>query len=139
MTRKDFFARVGFGAAAVLVPACIGELVTSCTKQDSVSNAPTNVDFILDITTGTLAANGGHLVHLGVLVARTMTGSFIAVSAGCTHQGTTVNYSSAGNNFICPNHGAQFSSTGAVTRGPASSNLAQYNTALTGNSLRVFS
>lgn len=139
MTRKDFFARVGFGAAAVLVPACIGGLVTSCTKQDSVSNAPTNVDFILDITTGTLATNGGHLVHLGVLVARTMTGTFIAVSAGCTHQGTTVNYSSAGNNFICPNHGAKFNSSGAVTQGPASSNLAQYHTALTGNNLRVYS
>ncbi len=139
MTRKDFFARVGFGAAAVLIPACIGGLASSCEKDGTASAAPTNVDFTLDITTGTLAANGGHLVHLGVLVARTLTGSFIAVSAGCTHQGTTVNYSSAGNNFICPNHGAQFSSTGAVTRGPASSNLAQYNTALTGNSLRVFS
>lgn len=139
MTRKDFFARVGFGAAAVLIPSCIGGLATSCEKEESASAAPTNVDFALDITTGTLATNGGHLVHLGVLVARTLTGSFIAVSAGCTHQGTTVNYSSAGNNFICPNHNAQFSSTGVVTRGPASSNLTQYNTALTGNSLRVFS
>lgn len=139
MTRKYFFARVGFGAAAVLIPACIGGLASSCSKDGTASAAPTNVDFTLDITTGTLATNGGHLVHLGVLVARTLTGSFIAVSAGCTHEGTTVNYSSAGNNFICPNHGAQFSSTGAVTRGPASSNLAQYNTALAGNSLRVFS
>lgn len=139
MTRKDFFARVGFGAVAVLVPACIGGLVTSCTKDGTPTPAPTNVDFMLDISTGTLTSNGGYLVHLGVLVARTLTGSFIAVSAACTHQGTTVNYSSAGNNFICPNHGAQFSSTGAVTRGPASTNLTQYNTALTGNSLRVFS
>lgn len=139
MTRKDFFARVGFGAAAVLIPACIGGLATSCEKEETSANAPTNVDFTLDITTGTLAANGGHLVHLGVLVARTLTGTFIAVSAGCTHQGTTVNYSSSGNNFICPNHNAQFNSAGAVTQGPASTNLTQYNTALTGNSLRVFS
>ena len=139
MTRKDFFARVGFGAAAVLIPACIGGMVTSCEKEESATGAPTNVDFTLDITSGTLASNGGHLVHLGVLVARTLTGTFIAVSAGCTHQGTTVNYVSNGNNFICPNHNAQFSSTGVVTRGPASSNLTQYNTALTGNSLRVFS
>ena len=139
MTRKDFFARVGFGAAAVLIPACIGGLVASCEKDGTASAAPTNVDFTLDISSGTLANNGGYLVHVGVLVARTLTGSFIAVSAGCTHQGTNVNYSSAGNNFICPNHGAKFNSSGAVTRGPASSNLAQYNTALTGNSLRVFS
>jgi cytochrome b6-f complex iron-sulfur subunit len=139
MTRKEFFASVGFGAAAVLIPSCIGGLVTSCSKDDKGSTAPTNVNFTLDISTGTLAVNGGHLVYQGVLVARTMSGAFIAVSAGCTHQGTTVNYSSAGNNFICPNHGAVFSSNGAVTQGPASTNLAQYNTALTGNSLRVFS
>jgi cytochrome b6-f complex iron-sulfur subunit len=139
MTRKEFFASVGFGAAAVLIPACIGGIATSCSKDDNGSNAPTNVDFTLDISTGTLAYNGGHLVHGGVLVARTMSGTFIAVSAGCTHQGTTVNYSSTGNNFICPNHGAVFNSSGVVTQGPASSNLAQYNTTLNGNSLRVFS
>jgi cytochrome b6-f complex iron-sulfur subunit len=139
MTRKDFFARVGFGAAAVLIPSCIAGIASSCSKNDSNSSAPTNVDFTLDTSTGTLAYNGGYLVHQGVLVARTMSGTFIAVSAACTHQGTTVNYSSAGNNFICPNHGAVFNSSGAVTQGPASINLAQYNTALTGNSLRVFS
>jgi cytochrome b6-f complex iron-sulfur subunit len=139
MTRKDFFARVGFGAAAVLIPACIGGLVSSCTNDGTPAPAPTNVDFMLDISNGTLASNGGYLVHVGVLVARTLTGSFIAVSAACTHQGTNVNYSSTGNNFICPNHGAQFSSAGTVTRGPASINLTQYNTVLTGNSLRVFS
>ena len=139
MTRKDFFARVGFGAAAVLIPACIGGLVTSCSNEDSASTAPTNVDFTLDISTGSLTTNGGHLVHLGVLVARTLSGSFLAVSASCTHDGTTVNYISTTNNFICPNHNAQFNSTGAVTQGPASTNLTQYNTALTGNSLRVFS
>jgi len=139
MTRKDFFASVGFGAAAVLIPACFGGLVTSCSKDDNGSSAPTNIDFTLDISTGTLAVNGGHLVHQGVLVARTMSGTFIAVSAACTHQGTTVNYSSAGNNFICPNHGAVFNSSGVVTQGPASSNLAQYNTTLTVNSLRIYS
>lgn len=139
MTRKEFFARVGFGAAAVLIPSCIGGLASSCSKDDNGAIAPTNVDFTLDVSTGALAVNGGHLVRGGVLVARTLTGTFIAVSAGCTHQGTTVNYSSAGNNFICPSHGAVFNSSGVVTQGPASSNLAQYNTTLTGNSLRVYS
>lgn len=139
MTRKDFFARVGFGAAAVLVPACIGGLVSGCSKEDSVSILPSNIDFTLDISMGALTTNGGYLIQQGVLVARTLNGTFIAVSAACTHQGTTVNYNSAGNNFICPNHGAQFSSVGEVTQGPASTNLKQYSTALTGNTLRVFS
>jgi len=33
MTRKDFFARVGFVAAGVLLPACITGLATSCSVQ----------------------------------------------------------------------------------------------------------
>jgi cytochrome b6-f complex iron-sulfur subunit len=141
MTRKDFFSKVGFGAALVLVPACIGGLASSCSDDDgSPVPAPTNVDFTLDISTGTLANNGGFLVHNGIVVARTTSGGFLAVSATCTHQGTNVNYSAAGNKFICPNHGAQFSSTGVVTQGPASSNLAQYNTQLLdATHLRVFS
>ncbi|MDI9320999.1 MAG: Rieske (2Fe-2S) protein [Phycisphaerales bacterium] len=136
MNRKDFLAQVGLGAAALLVPACIGGLA-SCSK--SSNNAPTNVDFTLDVGTGSLATNGGYLIHSGVLVARTTSGTFLAVSAACTHEGTNVNYNAGGNNFICPNHGAQFSNTGAVTKGPASKGLSQYKTTLTGTSLRVYS
>jgi cytochrome b6-f complex iron-sulfur subunit len=94
---------------------------------------------LLDVSTGSLAANGGYLVSQGIVVARTNSGTFIAVSASCTHEGTNVNYVASANDFLCPNHGAQFSSTGVVTRGPASTNLKQYNTSLTGNSLRVYS
>ena len=139
MTRKDFFSRVGFGAAMVLVPGCISGLATSCSTDGSPSAAPTNVDFTLDVSTGSLSANGGYLVHSGIVVARTNSGDFLAVSASCTHQGTNVNYNASGNKFVCPNHGAQFSSTGVVTQGPANSNLTNYNTVLTGNSLHVFS
>lgn len=141
MNRKEFFARVGFGAAAVLVPACIAGIATSCStdKEGTVTPAPSNIDFNIDISTGSLATNGGFLVQNGIVVARTTSGTFLAVSASCTHQGTNVNYVSAANNFYCPNHGAQFSSTGVVTKGPANSNLTQYKTALTGNTLRVYS
>jgi len=139
MNRKEFFARVGFGAAAVLVPACIAGLATSCSTEGSPSTAPSGVDFLLDVSTGNLATNGGYLVTKGIVVARTLAGDFIAVSAACTHQGTNVNYASNGNKFVCPNHGAQFSSTGAVTQGPANSNLTSYKTTLTGNSLRIYS
>ena len=139
MNRKEFFARVGFGAAAVLAPACLSGLVTSCSSEGTPSAAPTGVDFIVDVSTGSLATNGGFMVTNGIVVARTIVGDFLAVSASCTHQGTSVNYNANGNNFICPNHGAQFTSAGIVTQGPASSNLKKYNTTLTGNSLRVYS
>ena len=54
-------------------------------------------------------------------VCRTGTSTYVAYSLSCTHAGTTVNTSSVG--WTCPNHGAQFSSTGAVLKGPATTNL----------------
>lgn len=135
MDRKEFFSQIGMGAAALIMPGCLGAL-TGCNKS---VNAPTNVDFTIDVSTGALANNGGYLVKDGVIVARTISGSFIAVSAACTHEGSNVNYNSGSNIFVCPSHGAQFNSSGAVTSGPATKSLTKYNTSLTGISLRVYS
>lgn len=139
MNRKEFFARVGFGAAAVLLPACVAGLATSCSSDGTTPGTTTGVDFNVDVSSGTLATNGGFMVSQGIVIARTLAGDFIAVSASCTHEGTSVNYNSGGNKFVCPNHGAQFSSTGTVTQGPATRNLTKYNTSLSGSTLRIFS
>ena len=139
MTRKEFFSKVGYGAALVLIPSCIGGLASSCESEGSPSAAPSNVDFTLDVSSGALATNGGYLVSHGLVVARTTSGDFLAVSASCTHQGTTVNYLASSNNFVCPSHGARFNNSGTVIQGPASTNLTKYNTQLSGNTLRIFS
>jgi cytochrome b6-f complex iron-sulfur subunit len=139
MTRQEFLSQVGIGAAALMVPACLGGSLSGCKAGGVVPAAPTNVDFTLDVSTGALATKGGYLATNGLIVAHTIAGTFIAVSAACTHEGTTIQYVSGSNSFRCPNHGATFNSTGGVTGGPASRALATYNTALTGNSLRVFS
>src|ERR1700747_2248647 len=115
MDRKEFLSQLGIGAAALLVPVCIGGL-SSCKKKNP---APTNVNFTVDTSTGALASNGGFIINSGVIVARTNSGTFIAVSAACTHQGAIVNYYASNNEFVCPQHGAVFSSTGAVLQGPA--------------------
>jgi cytochrome b6-f complex iron-sulfur subunit len=151
MNRKDFFARVGFGVATLLVPSCIAGLATSCSKDENVNTAPTQtpnltptptiVDFKLDVSSGELSKNGGYLLSLPneIVVARTNDGVFLAVSAACTHQSTIVNYVASNNSFNCQGHGSNFDSTGRVTNGPATTNLKQYKTELTGTSLRVFS
>ncbi|MFI0490323.1 Rieske 2Fe-2S domain-containing protein [Flavobacterium sp.] len=92
----------------------------------------------VDVSTGALATNGGFVVINKIVIARTVTGTFLAVAAACTHQGTNVKYVLANNNFHCPNHGAEFSSTGVVTKGPATTNLTLYKTVLTGTSLSVY-
>lgn len=47
--------------------------------------------------------------------------AFIALGMACTHQGTKVNI--VGQQFICPNHESQFTSSGAVLNPPASQSL----------------
>jgi cytochrome b6-f complex iron-sulfur subunit len=138
MDRKNFLNQVGMGAAALLAPACIGGLA-ACGKSNSAPSAPSNVDFTVDVSSGALATNGGFLVMNGIIIARTTSGAFLAVSAACTHEGTNVNYVAGSNKFVCPNHNAQFSSTGVVTQGPATKNLTSYNTSLNGSTLRVYS
>lgn len=145
MTRKEFFARVGFGAATVLLPACIAGLATSCSSDDSNtggsgSSTPTPTatsNFTVDISTGPLATNGGFQVTKGIIIARTTTGTFLAVSSSCTHEGVTLGYDKSGNVFVCPRHNSQFTSTGTVISGPAPSNLKQYQTTLSGTTLTV--
>lgn len=139
MNRKDFFAKVGFGAAAALLPACVAGLATSCSNDGGTGGvAPSSVDFTLDISTGSLSADKGFLVTNKIVVARVTATTFIAVSAACTHEGTNVNYVGSSNSFHCPNHGANFSNTGTHLNGPGSGNLKQYNAVLTGNSLRIY-
>jgi len=54
--------------------------------------------------------------------------TYRAFAMACTHAGTTVNIVAGG--FSCPNHGAQFSATGAVTRGPAVTPLREFTVTL---------
>ncbi|HEX9106766.1 MAG TPA: Rieske (2Fe-2S) protein [Longimicrobiales bacterium] len=59
-----------------------------------------------------------------IALVRTGAAAFSAFSMVCPHQGTTINIQGAG--FVCPNHGARFSSTGAWTGGQPTSNLVAY-------------
>ena len=143
MDRKDFLSQVGVGAAAFLAPICLGG-IAGCGKSSTgptpiVPSPPSSIDFTLDVSSGALSSNGGFLVSQGILVARTNAGAFLAVSAACTHQGTNVNYNAANNNFVCPSHFSEFSSSGMVTLGPATTNLKSYNTSLTNSTLRIYS
>lgn len=138
MDRKDFLSQVGIGAAGLLFLGCLG----SCEKESTGSAAPSNVDFTLDLTTPSnvnLATIGGSVYSNGIIVAKTVSGNYIAVSSACTHQGTNVEYKKANDNFYCPNHGAQFSTTGAVVNGPANRALTAYKVSVSGTQLRIYS
>lgn len=136
MDRKEFLATFGLGAVGLL---CLGGCKSD---ENSIIDAPTNVDFTLDLTSPANAAlntNGGYVYNAGVVVARTTAGAFVAVSQRCTHQGTTVVFEAGNNRFHCPNHGSNFATNGSVINGPAERTLTTYRTELNGTSLRVFS
>jgi cytochrome b6-f complex iron-sulfur subunit len=138
MDRKEFLSLLGISATALAATYCFW----GCQPLDNLPTAPTNVDFTLNLTdpaNAALNSNGGYLTKNGVIVAKTVAGTYVAVSQACTHAGTTVMYVSQTNRFYCPNHGSNFATDGSVVNGPAGSPLAKYNTSLSGTSLRVYS
>lgn len=144
MDRKEFLSQMGLTSAAIFAGACLA----GCSKDDggssggNVTPPPPTVDFTInlaDSANSALGVAGGYIYQGGIIVARTLGDQYIAVSQVCTHQGTTVIFQGASDRFYCPNHGSTYSTTGAVTNGPAGSPLKKYNTSLTGSSLRVFS
>ena len=57
-------------------------------------------------------------------LVRTGASSFTALSMVCTHQGTTIDITSAG--FTCPNHGARFGKDGVWQGGQVTTNLVSF-------------
>ena len=147
MERKDFIEQVGLSAASILIFGCM----QSCSKSDSAPSQPTGsnnntnkaIDFTINITASpftSLSTAGGFYVDKtnNIIIARTLTNEFLAVSSLCTHQQVTVDYQASNNRFVCSAHGSVFSSTGSVLNGPAGERLKQFKTTLTGNNLRIF-
>jgi len=137
MNRNEFIRLVGIGVGALVLAECL----QGC-KKESAAPAQLTVDFTLDLSQpaySALNSNGGYVVTQKVIVARTLSGDFIAVAAACTHQGTSVQYQASSHRFHCPNHGADFSESGSVQSGPASHDMQQMHTSLNNTLLHVTS
>jgi cytochrome b6-f complex iron-sulfur subunit len=136
MERKDFLKQSLALAGLGFIPTV---LVQSCSKQSN--SGPTNVDFTLDLTAADNAALntvGGSRVVNGVIVIRTSTTGFDALSSACTHEGCTVGYSATAAAIVCPCHNGRFNAaTGAVISGPPPKALTKYTATLSGNILTV--
>jgi cytochrome b6-f complex iron-sulfur subunit len=145
MERKEFFSVLGVSAGMIFM----APMLSSCSKSltdlsGTVASGNTTgsaVDFTMDLTiaaNATLNNNGGALLVGNIIIAKTVSGAYVALSSICTHQGGTIGYDSAANRFHCPNHGANFATDGSVLNGPAQTPLKKYNTQLTGTTLRVY-
>lgn len=72
-----------------------------------------------------------------VVVAQPSEGEFVAFSAACTHEGTTVT-APGGLELVCPAHGSRFDAAdGSVEQGPAGSPLESLDVSVEGDQLVI--
>ena len=150
ITRKEFLRYAAVGGVAVGASSALASFLASCalptqpqgTDLPTASGTVSGNQITVDISSGSpLAANGFAIVPYtggSILVARAGDGSYYAMTSVCTHAGCIINqYNSSSKEFVCPCHGSRFSSTGAVTSGPATAALRQYATSMSGNQLII--
>jgi cytochrome b6-f complex iron-sulfur subunit len=156
MTRLEFLKNLGLSGATLftVLATCTMQSCSSSSSDTPTPSNPTtggtagvtgtttgnNIDFTVDLTNmsnSVLAATGGAQVFGDVIVARTGATTFVALAKACTHQGTTITFRAANNDFFCPNHGSLFNLNGTVARDPATQALKVFTTTLNNNSLRV--
>ncbi len=74
-----------------------------------------------------LSKTGGYaMVTNNIIVIRTSSSNFLALSTICTHKKCDVEFDGEG--FECPCHGSTFSKSGKVKSGPATKNLRSFKT-----------
>lgn len=160
MKRGQFLRELGLSGSALMAFYCMGTTLTACstgsddptpgtnpgtgTTAGLTGNADTSkgaINFTLDLTNATYAKlkTVGESVIVGSVILANAKGTLVALSKVCTHEGTTIGYRSTQNDFLCSNHGSEFSTTGAVEVGPAIRALTVYNAKLStdGNILTV--
>jgi len=113
----------------------------SCSEEEDPVPPPSGFDITLNIEESANAALktvGGSIIKDNLIIARTGTNTFVALSKSCTHAGVTVNYDHPNTRFVCNAHGSVFSTTGSVLEGPANRALTKFKTEFNSPNLRVF-
>ena len=146
MKRQEFIHLFGFGAAMVL-SGCLGSCASKTEDPKPAPGpgpGPTVIDFTVDLNDPAIAGrvNNPALGYVygangQVIVAKTVAGTYVALAAACTHQGTTVVFQTSSDGFYCPGHGSSFTNGGAVVIGPAAIALRKYTVTQTGMLLRI--
>jgi len=143
MDRKEFLSTFGFGLAAVCTGGCLASCSKSSTDTPGGGTGPTppaGVNFTVHLN-NEIKNMGESVTRSGVIVVRLATGtttsSFTAVQVACIHEGTAITFNNSQTRFICPNHGSQFTTDGAVLNGPAARNLKKFNISIASNTMTV--
>ena len=131
-------------AIGSLLPACSG---SPSRPSGSAPALPTlngqvsagAITVTVDASSPLATVGGAALVQssaANVLVSRQSQDTFAAVTAICTHEQCTVT-GFQNSRYVCPCHGSQYTTTGAVVQGPATRNLQTFATRFTNNVLTI--
>lgn len=152
MDRKTFINQITGG----LTLTCVSCMMNACSKEEEATtpannnnnnnngNNPTtpnsNVLLTINLSSQLLTVND-FIAEAGVIVVRTAPGnqesSFAAFSSACPHAGATVSFVKTSNSFNCAAHGSNFTISGSVINGPASTGLSRKTIEIVGSTLTV--
>jgi cytochrome b6-f complex iron-sulfur subunit len=136
MDRKNFLNSITGGLALT----CVSCMMAACSKEEDNGGGGTTPTLSIDLSSQ-LTNVGDFVAASGLIVVRLAAGnqssSFKAFSNVCPHEAGTISYNKATTVFTCAKHGATFNQSGAVTTGPATSNMSTKTVTVTGTTLTV--
>lgn len=136
MSRHAFLKSLGLKGAA------LAAVYFSSTGLHSCTNAtvdPSGSSFTIDLADTAYAAlqtNGGYIVKNGIVLTRTNTGSLVAVTLTCSHEGRKqITYQT--DHFYCTAHGAKFDNAGKGLNSEGRNGLTVYTVTQTDTTVTV--
>lgn len=137
MKRKDFLKSIGGAAAVAVTFSCLG----GCTKSDILTDTDitSGLPFTIDLTAAEaspLMNNGGYIIKNNTVVARDLSGNYVAATNLCSHEQLRKVIFQNGE-YYCTEHGARFNLEGTGLNSDGSGGLAIFQTSLEGNILTV--
>jgi cytochrome b6-f complex iron-sulfur subunit len=142
MERKDFIKKFAFGGSILLTApmifsACSKDEIQPPEEEPGDGNSNEIVVNLDEAAYADLKNVGGFAYKGDIIIFRTSETSYLALSKLCTHSQCTITYNHTTGNMPCPCHGSTFTTDGAVTKGPAASNLKKYSVTKDGNLLKI--
>ena len=158
MDRKEFLKSIGAGAAFALTFSCLGgctndngdvfsEDTSSETEigtetgsgSETGTGTETNALLTIDLTATSSSAlnnNGGYLVKNNIVVAKDLSGNYIAATNLCSHEQKRKVIFKNGE-YYCTDHGARFDVSGNGLNNDGRGGLTTYITSLEGDILTI--
>lgn len=124
--RRGFLANTGLFAVGALLASACGDGQLGGTGPAPVGGGGNSVtvnpaDYPSLGTVGGIAKLNG--TSRPVALVRSSATAYRAFSMICTHEGTVIDVVNGNTSFRCPNHGAEFASSGRRTGGQVTSDL----------------